>query len=71
MAPHPGAKRKPRFAATDPSAYPGFEPYDDPYDVLLDDFERDMTTAEVVAVFERIREEQGRLIAGDPSTAAD
>ena len=29
VAPHPGAKRKPRFAATDPSAYPGFEPYDD------------------------------------------
>jgi hypothetical protein len=29
VAPHPGAKRKPRFTATDPSAYPGFEPYDD------------------------------------------
>src|SRR5436190_1547622 len=29
VAPHPGAKRKPRFVATDPSAYPGFEPYDD------------------------------------------
>ena len=29
VAPRPGAKRKPRFTATDPSAYPGFEPYDD------------------------------------------
>src|ERR1051325_1269823 len=29
VAPSPGAKRKPSFTATDPSAYPGFEPYDD------------------------------------------
>src|SRR2546421_7439553 len=28
VARHPGAKRKPRFAGTDPSAYPGSEPYD-------------------------------------------
>ena len=29
VAPSPGAKSKPSFTATDPSAYPGFEPYDD------------------------------------------
>jgi Cellulase (glycosyl hydrolase family 5) len=29
VAPRPGAKKKPRFTATDPAAYPGFEPYDD------------------------------------------
>jgi hypothetical protein len=29
VAPSPGAKRKPKFAATDPGAYPGFQPYDD------------------------------------------
>jgi hypothetical protein len=29
VAPSPGAKSKPSFAATDPAAYPGFEPYDD------------------------------------------
>jgi hypothetical protein len=29
VAPSPGAKRKPKFAATNPGAYPGFAPYDD------------------------------------------
>jgi hypothetical protein len=29
VAPSPGAKRKPKFTATDPAAYPGFGPYDD------------------------------------------
>jgi cellulase (glycosyl hydrolase family 5) len=29
VAPEPGAKAKPTFDATDPSAYPGFFPYDD------------------------------------------
>jgi hypothetical protein len=29
VAPNPGAKSKPTFDATDPSAYPGFAPYDD------------------------------------------
>jgi hypothetical protein len=29
VAPKPGARRKPSFTATDPAAYPGFEPYDD------------------------------------------
>jgi hypothetical protein len=29
VAPRPGAKKKPKFKATDPGAYPGFQPYDD------------------------------------------
>jgi hypothetical protein len=29
VAPDPGARRQPTFDATDPGAYPGFEPYDD------------------------------------------
>jgi hypothetical protein len=29
VAPRPGSKKKPKFAATDPGAYPGFQPYDD------------------------------------------
>ena len=29
VAPSPGSKTEPAFDATDPSAYPGFEPYDD------------------------------------------
>jgi hypothetical protein len=29
VAPSPGAKKRPKFAATDPGAYPGFQPYDD------------------------------------------
>ena len=41
-----------------------FDGYDEPYDVLLDDFERGMTTAEVRAVFDRLKEEQIPLVAG-------
>ena len=29
VAPHPGAKKKPKFKGGDPGAYPGFQPYDD------------------------------------------
>src|SRR5437764_520833 len=29
VAPRPGAKKKPKFKASDPGAYPGFQPYDD------------------------------------------
>src|SRR4051794_14248728 len=29
VAPSPGARKKPKFTATDPGAYPGFQPYDD------------------------------------------
>ena len=29
VAPSPGARKKPKFNATDPAAYPGFQPYDD------------------------------------------
>ena len=35
-----------------------FDDYDEPYDVLLDDFEPGMKTAEVRAVFERLKQEQ-------------
>jgi carboxypeptidase Taq len=41
-----------------------FDGYDEPYDVLLDDFERGMTAAEVRTVFERLKEEQIPLVAG-------
>jgi carboxypeptidase Taq len=40
-----------------------FEGYDEPYDVLLDDFERGTTTAEVRAVFERLKADQVPLVA--------
>jgi carboxypeptidase Taq len=40
------------------------EPFDDPYDVLLDDHERGMRTADVAAVFGRLKEELVPLIAG-------
>ena len=33
-----------------------FEPADEPYDILLDDYERGMKTAEVRAVFDRLKE---------------
>ena len=44
------------------------EPFDDPYDVLLDDHERGMRTADVAAVFARLKEELVPLIAaiGEP-----
>jgi len=41
-----------------------FEPYDDPYDVLLDDHEPGMRTDEVAAVFARLKEELVPLVAG-------
>ena len=41
-----------------------FDGYDEPYDVLLDDFERGMTAAEVRVVFDRLKEEQIPLVAG-------
>jgi carboxypeptidase Taq len=40
------------------------EPYDDPYDVLLDDNERGMRTADVAAVFARLKEVLVPLVAG-------
>jgi len=40
-----------------------FEPAGDPYDILLDDFEHGTTTAEVAAVFERLKEGQVPLVA--------
>ncbi|HKD94531.1 MAG TPA: carboxypeptidase M32 [Gaiellaceae bacterium] len=40
------------------------EPYDDPYDVLLDDNERGMKTSDVAAVFGRLKEVLVPLVAG-------
>jgi carboxypeptidase Taq len=40
-----------------------FDDYDEPYDVVLDDFEPGMKTAEVRAVFERLKQEQVPLVA--------
>jgi carboxypeptidase Taq len=40
------------------------EPFDDPYDVLLDDHDRGMRTADVAGVFARLKEELVPLIAG-------
>ena len=40
-----------------------FEDYDEPYDVLLDDFERGMTAAEVRVVFDQLKAEQIPLVA--------
>jgi carboxypeptidase Taq len=40
-----------------------FDDYDEPYDVLLDDFEPGMKTAEVRAVFEKLKQEQVPLVA--------
>jgi carboxypeptidase Taq len=42
------------------------EPFDDPYDVLLDDHEPGMRTADVEAVFARLKEELVPLVAGAP-----
>jgi len=44
-----------------------FDGYAEPYDALLDDFERGMTAAEVRAVFERLKEEQVPLVAAAAS----
>jgi carboxypeptidase Taq len=45
------------------------EPYDDPYDVLLDDHEPRMRTADVQAVFERLKDElvPAVLAIGEPA----
>jgi carboxypeptidase Taq len=45
-----------------------FEPYDDPYDALLDEFEPGMKTHEVDAVFDRLKPELLSLVAavGEP-----
>jgi len=40
-----------------------FEPLDEPYDILLDDFEPEMKTAEVTRIFAEIRDELVPLIA--------
>jgi carboxypeptidase Taq len=40
-----------------------FDDFDEPYDVLLDDFEPGMKTAEVRAVFDQLKEEQVPLVA--------
>jgi len=40
-----------------------FDDYDEPYDVLLDDFEPGMKTAEVRGVFDRLKQEQVPLVA--------
>src|SRR5688572_16863877 len=48
-----------------------FEGYDEPYDVLLDDFESGMKTAEVRAVFEELKTELVPLIAAVGSTEPD
>jgi carboxypeptidase Taq len=39
-----------------------FDPADEPYDILLDDFERDLKTAEVRSIFEYVKEHQGPLV---------
>ncbi len=39
-------------------------PYDDPYDVLLDDHEQGMSTAHVATVFARLKDELVPLVAG-------
>jgi carboxypeptidase Taq len=40
-----------------------FDPQDEPYDLLLDDYERGMKTAEVRSIFDRLKEELVPLIA--------
>ncbi|MGH3010173.1 MAG: carboxypeptidase M32, partial [Gaiellaceae bacterium] len=40
------------------------EPYDDPYDVVLDDYEPGMKTGEVEAVFDQLRDGLVALVAG-------
>ena len=48
-----------------------FEGYDEPYDVLLDDFEPGMKTAEVRAVFDDLKAELVPLIAEIGSVEGD
>src|SRR3954452_17720110 len=40
-----------------------FAPYDDPYDVLLDDYERGMKTSEVAAVFDELKPALKAIVA--------
>jgi carboxypeptidase Taq len=40
-----------------------FAPYDDPYDVLLDDYERGMKTTEVAAVFDELKPALKAIVA--------
>jgi carboxypeptidase Taq len=47
------------------------EPFDDPYDVLLDDHERGMRTADVAAVFGRLKEELVPLVSGIEDSVDD
>jgi carboxypeptidase Taq len=47
-----------------------FAPYDDPYDVLLDDFEEGMRTEEVRTIFARLQPEITALVA-EHAAAAD
>lgn len=47
-----------------------FEPAGEPYDVLLDDFERGTKTSDVQAVFDRLKEEQVPLLAEIAATGA-
>jgi carboxypeptidase Taq len=47
------------------------EPYDDAYDVLLDDHEPGMRTADVEAVFARLKDELVPLVAGIHETVDD
>src|SRR5206468_8263739 len=39
-----------------------FDGYEEPYDVLLDDFEREMKTAEVREIFDYVKEHQAPLV---------
>jgi carboxypeptidase Taq len=48
-----------------------FAPYDDPYDPLLDDYEPGMKTADVRAVFDRLKQELVPLIADAASYEDD
>ncbi len=44
-----------------------FDPADEPYDVLLDDFERGMKTAEVRRIFDYLKEHQAPLVKQVPA----
>jgi carboxypeptidase Taq len=48
-----------------------FPPADEPYDVLLDDYEEEMTTAEVTRVFDRLKEVLVPLVDAQRNSAGD
>src|SRR4051794_12301552 len=48
-----------------------FDPVEEPYDILLDDFERGTTTADVREVFDRLKAEQVPLVAAIAEAAAE